>query len=395
MPRRSKQWLHHFGTDEPRRREDPLLRKATLNRILTTDKRQWFRDDKIPGFALMITKQGKQSFTFDYRRPNGKTKRLTFKRGRGVDVNRDIKEARQWAAGIALKVTAGTDPTPALPASYDDKTLRRVVHDYLAFRGAWKSRVEFERTLNNHVLPVLGERVYESITRRDLAALRDGIVSKAGKHAAHNALKCLSVIWNQYYRDHATTMPAWPDVTSPLKGVDRNGNGRLLSDLEIKSIWQATFKLPANKGAYFRFLFLTAMRRSAAARIERAHIVGDVLHIPGSRTKPAYELPLSAAAAELLRDHFGSRWGFEPLGPFGPLKSSLDGHLAQVAPWTIHHIRHSARSLLSKVTTPDIAELCLGHALKGMRRVYDHHLYQPEKRAAMKALALLIADITK
>jgi hypothetical protein len=33
-------------------------------------------------------------------------------------------------------------------------------------------------------------------------------------------------------------------------------------------------------------------------------------------------------------------------------------------------------------TTPDIAELCLGHALKGMRKVYDHHLYEPEKRAA-------------
>jgi hypothetical protein len=37
--------------------------------------------------------------------------------------------------------------------------------------------------------------------------------------------------------------------------------------------------------------------------------------------------------------HFGRRWAFEPLGPFGPLKPTLDGHLAQVAPWTIHHIR--------------------------------------------------------
>jgi integrase len=38
-------------------------------------------------------------------------------------------------------------------------------------------------------------------------------------------------------------------------------------------------------------------------------------------------------------------------------------------------------------TTPDIAELCLGHALKGMRKVYDHHLYEPEKRAAMEKLS--------
>src|SRR5262249_32313960 len=148
---------------------------------------------------------------------------------------RDIKEARQWAAAIALKVTAGADPEPALPASYDDKTLRRVVHDYFAFRGAWKSHVQIERTLENHVPPGWGERVYESISRRALAALRVGIVSKAGKHAAHTALKCLSVIWNQYFRDHASdNYSAWPQVTSPLKGVDRNGNGRLLSDREIR-----------------------------------------------------------------------------------------------------------------------------------------------------------------
>jgi hypothetical protein len=27
----------------------------------------------------------------------------------------------------------------------------------------------------------------------------------------------------------------------------------------------------------------------------------------------------------------------------------------------------------------------VGHVLRGMRKVYDHHLYVPEKRAAMEA----------
>jgi hypothetical protein len=53
------------------------------------------------------------------------------------------------------------------------------------------------------------------------------------------------------------------------------------------------------------------------------------------------------------------------------------------------------RSLLSRVATPDIAELCLGHVLRGMRKVYDHHLYVPEKRAAMEALATLLASIVE
>lgn len=53
------------------------------------------------------------------------------------------------------------------------------------------------------------------------------------------------------------------------------------------------------------------------------------------------------------------------------------------------------RSLLSRVTRPDIAELCVGHALRGMRKIYDHHLYEKEKLAAMEGLATLVFDIVK
>jgi integrase len=112
-------------------------------------------------------------------------------------------------------------------------------------------------------------------------------------------------------------------------------------------------------------------------------------------TKPPYDLPLSGPAAALFREYMpeGEGWAFQHLGPFDPLKKALDGQLAQVAPWTLHHIRHTVRSLLSKVTTPDIAELCLGHALRCMRRVYDHHLYEAEKRQAMERLAALLHEI--
>ena len=34
------------------------------------------------------------------------------------------------------------------------------------------------------------------------------------------------------------------------------------------------------------------------------------------------------------------------------------------------------RSLLSRVTTADTAERCLGHALRGERKRYDHHSYE-------------------
>jgi integrase len=137
------------------------------------------------------------------------------------------------------------------------------------------------------------------------------------------------------------------------------------------------------------------MRRTFAGRITRDQLVGDVLHIPGSRTKPPYELPLSYAALELLHAHWGRMWAFEPLGPWGPLKSALDREVQGVAKWTIHDIRHTVRSLLSRVATSDIAERCLGHALTGQRKTYDHHDYIPEMRSVMEALASLLTKIVE
>jgi integrase len=407
MPRRSKAWLRHFGPDEPGR-QDPLLRKVDQLRLSLPfppyDKDQWVRDDRIPGFGAKLSKNGKPSFVYDCRIA-GKSKRLTFEQGRSFDV----VEARKWARAIALKLELGVDPRP-VPTSYEQKTLRRVVHDYLAFRGPdYKSRREFERSMENHVLPTLGEYVYEAITRRDLAALRDSIVAKAGKHAAHTALKNLSVVWNAYYSDHASdSYTAWPQVKSPLTKKDRASKGRNLSDYEIAEVWRATFKLPPNKGAWVRFLFLSGMRRGGgaddggASRIIRANVAPDWTWVfyPGSgqeSTKPPYLIPLSGPAQDLLREHFpeGAQWAFAPLGPFAPLKRELDSHLKGVAAWTWHDIRHTCRTLLSRCASRDIAELCVGHTLKGMQKVYDHHQYEAEKLRAFEALATLLADLTK
>jgi hypothetical protein len=42
---------------------------------------------------------------------------------------------------------------------------------------------------------------------------------------------------------------------------------------------------------------------------------------------------------------------------------------------------------------PDIAERVLGHAIKGIERVYDRHHYREEKAHALKALAGLLDTI--
>jgi hypothetical protein len=62
--------------------------------------------------------------------------------------------------------------------------------------------------------------------------------------------------------------------------------------------------------------------------------------------------------------------------------------------WTLHNLRRTARSLMSRAGVPtDIAERVLGHKIAGVRGVYDRHAYFDEKHDALKRLTVLIERI--
>ena len=62
--------------------------------------------------------------------------------------------------------------------------------------------------------------------------------------------------------------------------------------------------------------------------------------------------------------------------------------------WTLHDLRRTARSLMSRAGIPsDHAERCLGHVIGGVRGVYDRHEFHAEKKRAYEALAAQIDRI--
>ena len=67
---------------------------------------------------------------------------------------------------------------------------------------------------------------------------------------------------------------------------------------------------------------------------------------------------------------------------------------AELERWTIHDLRRTARTLLSRAgVNADIAERCLGHVIPGVRGIYDRHRFEQEKRVAFEALAAQIERI--
>src|SRR5207344_2757667 len=112
-------------------------------------------------------------------------------------------------------------------------------------------------------------------------------------------------------------------------------------------------------------------------------------------------LVLPAMAIDIIRaqPHFGSNpfvfagRGDGHFNGFSPCKKAFDKKM-KIAPWVIHDLRRSARSLMSRAgVRPDIAERVMGHAIPGVEGIYDRHSYRDEKAEALRRLAALIDTI--
>jgi integrase len=65
-----------------------------------------------------------------------------------------------------------------------------------------------------------------------------------------------------------------------------------------------------------------------------------------------------------------------------------------VTGWRFHDLRRTARTLLSRAgVDADTAERCLGHAIGGVRGVYDRHKYEEQMKVAFEKLSNMIDQI--
>src|SRR5262249_51298398 len=149
----------------------------------------------------------------------------------------------------------------------------------------------------------------------------------------------------------------------------------------------------------------TATRRAEAAGLRHTELSdnGRTWIMPGSRYKNGRDtlIPLSRAAQRIiaaqppLGDFVFSATGERALGGFGKRKDDFD-KASKVTGWTIHDLRRTARTLLSRAgISADIGERALGHAIIGIRSTYDRHEYEAEKRHAFEALAAQIERIVQ
>jgi integrase len=380
-------------------------RKLTADFVRTAKaepgaERSFWWDKNLPGFGLMVTPLGHRSYIAQYR-ANNQSRRVTI--GNAAKIEIDV--ARKRAKKIFGQVAYGEDPAleKRKAAGAAQHTLKAICERYLAREGEKLRTTEMRRaTLERLVYAKLGDRQVDDVRRIDIVDLLDEIEDTRGTAMADQVLAVLRRILNWHaIRDDGFRTPI-------VRGMARrkpedHERDRILTDDELRAVWTTAEKYPGPWGQFVRFLLLTAARRTEVAGMTWDEIHGDVWAISPARYKTgaAVTLPLSNAAMKALAevpkiegcDHPFSTDGRHPISGFSTFKLRFDLECG-VRAWRLHDLRRTARSLLSRAgVDPDLAERCLGHAITGVRGVYDRHRYLEEMRRAFELLASQIDRI--
>lgn len=399
------------------------MRKSITKRAVDALKPgQYIADDALLGFVVRRLASGRLSYGLRYTR-DGKRRWI------GIGVGLTPHDARIAATRLAGEVAAEADPLPEREARRIETLAARTVDDVLdGFLERVKvkqlrSAAEMESLLRRHVRPKLGDRHINDVKRSEVVALLDGIAAMPSARSSDGksrrvADKVLGVLrsafnWHQGRDDEFASPIVKGMARTTLKELSRD---RILDDGEIVTVWQALDRCgPPAYVRLVRALLLSGARLNEMARLRWTEIVGDVAVVPASRTKAKVDdaKPITANLAALIGERageagdfvFSTDHGASPFSGFSKAKKRLDAEVAKLRttaelppmpPWRLHDLRRTARTLLSRAKVdPDVAERVLGHAIPGIRRVYDQHPFIAEKRDALERLAALVWAIVE
>ncbi|WP_438277973.1 tyrosine-type recombinase/integrase [Nitrobacter sp.] len=405
------------------RKELTVTMVSKLKAPIETGARLWVADLLVPGFGVRVTDKGSKTYVLRTRYP-GEVNASRREIGKVGEI--ELTDARDKARGWLKLIAEGKNPAEVETKKRDvqierDATTVNAILDHFVKRHASKLRSEDQITsaLDHYVRPWIGGTSIYDLKRRQIVEMLDAVEDKAGPVMADRVLAHVRKAFNwQTARDD--------DFLSPVvRGMARTkpkerARQRVLTDDEIRDIWRAleTADVPSCYPRYVTMLLLTMTRRNESADMNAAEIEGDLWTIPGERYKNKLDhvIPLSPGAKALIgtkpKGFKGNTWfvfsttdGRRPFSGFSKAKVSLDSEIAKLRKaegrakmprWTLHDLRRTARTLMSRAKVPeDHAERAMGHVIAGVRGTYDRYSFLEEKRDAFQKLADLVTIIIK
>jgi integrase len=309
-------------------------------------------------------------------------------------------QARELAKKKLAEVALGRDPAADKRRERKDAkfTLGVIIADYLKIKRAQvrdRTYEEVERYLEGAYWSALHGTPIAAITRRDVAAALQKMISKHGSTSAARARSALSAFY-------AWAMGEGLSDSNPVVGTNKPSEGepreRVLDDRELVAIWNAVS--PFNYGRIIKLLILLGARREeiGGLRWDEVDEAKRAIKIAAERAKNhrAHELPLSDLAWSVLaeqprvvgREHVFGDGGQAGFNGWSRGKTALDKRLGKtVAAWRLHDIRRSvATGMIDLGVEPHHVEAVLNHYgghRAGVAGIYNRATYAPQIKTAL------------
>lgn len=386
------------------------LTAQNVEKMQPTDRRQEIPDDLCTGLYLTVQPTGRKGWQVRYRH-SGKHRRMTL----GAYPVLSLAQARQRAREVMAATAEGRDPAEEVreakaPKPEQDRDTVRALAALYDKRHLSKLRSGklVRRELDRHVVAVWGARNVQDITKRDILDLLDGIADTGREVTANRVRAYLSGFLNWCVGRDILPLSPMTGVKAVAKEVSRD---RVLSDDEIRWLWQAADRVGYPWGPVAKVLLLTGQRVGEVAAMTRDELDGDTWHLPGSRVKngQAHDVPLSPEVRAILDGlpQIGDQYLFTTTG-HGPvqgnhkarnaLAEAMAGIAGQEVPhWTFHDLRRTCAATLAKLRVPVVVtEAVLNHVSGtrgGIVAVYQVHDYADEKREALEAWGKYVTSL--
>jgi len=332
-------------------------------------------DDTTPGFGLRCSTKSK-SFVAMY---GSKRHLKTLGRYPALGLAEARKEARKFladydnlAAEVKLQSVSFTHAKEQFLASCVGRNKERTIKDYT-------------RLLNRHF------NYNCQLHELSRASLMKVISSLSATPSEQNhAFVAIRTMLNWCVRQGIIESHALPSMT--FKTQQRT---RILSDTELKSVYQRAQDFPYPYGIIVQLIIHTGQRRTEISSLRRSWIENNHIVFPEGFTKNKREhrIPISNTTQEILQSipemsdlYFPSRNDDEkPFNGWGKCKTNFDKEI-DIAPYTLHDLRRTYSSKMAELGTPiHVTEKLLNHVsgtISGIAAIYNRYSYMEEMQEA-------------
>lgn len=363
-----------------------------------------YHDAGCKGLMLEIRASGGKTWYLRYRDNHGKQRQ--FRMGDAKDLSLD--QARHRANELRGQIALGIDPAA------EKATLRAVptfanfmAERYMPFvKGYKRSWVSDDSYLRNHLLPALGKKHLDEISKHDVIAFHHGMRAKG--YALGTCNRCLILL--RYALNLAARWEIPGITANPTKDVplfeDPNKKERYLSQEEAQRLYEAVRQSDNPMLQYIvPMLILTGARKREVldSKWEDFDLARRQWRIPVTKAGKPRHVPLSDGVLQLLATvpHDDERpWVFpnpKTRKPYVSFFYSWDTARTQagLADVRIHDLRHSFASFLVNAgrSLYEVQKI-LGHTQVKTTQRYAHLSQETLIDAAnevSKAVSLVIA----